>query len=86
MNSRQRRKLEASEHQKQRELRDKLHLIRLEFFKKYGRMLPIYGLSAEKAIAKHEAVLSGAEPIPKRDMRASIGLATLMAASFGGAS
>ena len=76
MNSRQRRKLEAIEHQKQRELRNKLHQLKLECLSKHGRMLHIYGLSAEQAIAKYEAVLSGAELMPKRDMRASIGLAS----------
>lgn len=86
MNSRQRRKLEAAEHQKQRELRDKLHQLRLECYKKYGHMLPTYGLSAEQAIAKYLAVSSGDEPMPKRDIRASMGLASLMAASLGGAS
>lgn len=84
MNSRWRRKLEAAEHQKQRELREKLHQLRLEFFKKHGVMLQTYGFSAERAIAEHEGVLSGAKPMPKRDARISVGLAYLMAASFGG--
>lgn len=84
MNSRQRRKQEAAEHQKQRELRDKLHRLQRELFEKHGRMLHIYGLSAERAVAECEGVLSGTKPMPKRDMRVSIGLASLMAASLGG--
>ncbi|MGI4260827.1 hypothetical protein ACR2VJ_27420 [Klebsiella pneumoniae] len=83
MNSRQRRKLEAIEHQKQRELRDKLHQLRHECFKKHGRMLTTYGLSAEQTIAKYEAVLSGAEPMPKRNVSVSMGLASLMAMGIG---
>lgn len=83
MNSRQRRKLEAIEHQKQRDLRDKLHQLRLECFRKHGRMLPTYGLSAEQAVEKYEAVLSGEEPMPKRNARASMGLASLMAMGIG---
>lgn len=85
MNSRQRRKLAAEEHQKQRELQDVLCGLRQRCYEKYGRTLQMYGLSAEQAIAKYEAVLNGIEPMPKRDMRASIGLASIMAASLGGA-
>ena len=86
MNSRYRRKLAAKEHQKQRELKGVLCGLRRRCYEKYGRTLPIYGLSAEQAIAKYEAVLNGITPMPKRDMRAPIGLASIMAASLGGVS
>lgn len=85
MNSRQRRKLEAIEHQKQRELYVVLCELRQRCYEKYGRTLPIYGLSAEEAIAKYEAVLNGTAPMPmpKRNVRVSMGLASLMAMGIG---
>lgn len=84
MNSRQRRKLAAEEHQKQRELLEELRELRQTCYEKFGRSLLTYGLSTEQAIAKYRAVLEGVEPMPRRDRRASMSLASLMAASLGG--
>lgn len=81
MNSRERRKLAAAEHQKQRDLQDVLRATQQQFYEKHGRLLVTYGLSTEQAIVEYEEVLSGRKPMPKRDVRAAIGLASIMALS-----
>lgn len=84
MNSRHRRKMEAAEHQRQRELKAELHHLRYQCYKKYGRMIQTYGLTSEQAIEKYKAVLSGEQQMPKRNIMGPIGLASIMAACLGG--
>jgi len=83
MNSRHRRKMEAAEHQRQREMKSELHHLRHQCYKKYGRMIQAYHLTSEQAIEVYKSVLSGERPMPKRNVIASIGLASMMAAFLG---
>lgn len=85
MNSRQRRKLAAEQHQKQRELQDELISLRAELGLKHkGVWINTWSLTLEQAIAKHRAILVGKEPLPKRDVRLSIGLSSAIAMSMSG--
>ena len=85
MNSRQRRKLAAEQHQKQRELQDELTALRAELgIKNKGVWINTWGLTLEQAVGKHRAILDGKEPLPKRDVRLSVGMASIMAMSMGG--
>jgi hypothetical protein len=84
MNSRQRRKLAAEQHQKQRELQDELTALRAELGLKHkGVWINTWGMTLEQAVNKHRAVLCGKELTPKRDARLSVGLAAIMAMSMG---